>query len=127
MFGHPASGPQGGDRSAAAAQLIGAMDRLQQVVDAETRTLREHNTADLQAFSHRKSQGLLEVSRSMRALGDAPPDPAVRARLLGLRASLADNHALLGLHLRAAQEISTTLSRALEHAESDGTYSARFR
>lgn len=114
-------------REGAAAQLIGAVDRLQHVVALETRSLREQSTPDLQAFSHRKSQGLLEVSRSMRALGGAAPDGAVRARLLALRASLDENHALLGVHLRAAQEISMTLSRALEHAESDGTYSARFR
>ena len=127
MFGELASGPHGGDRATAAAQLIGAMERLQQVVDAETRALRERNNTDLQSFSHRKSQGLLEVSRSMRALGGAAPGEAVRTRLAALRASLHDNHALLGLHLRAAQEISSTLARALEHAESDGTYSARFR
>jgi hypothetical protein len=116
-----------GDAQGAAAQLIAAVDRLQQVVELETRSLREQNTPDLQAFSHRKSQGFLEVSRSMRSVGPAIPDGAVRARLLELRASLDENHALLGLHLRAAQEISATLSRALEHAESDGTYSARFR
>src|SRR4051812_44480518 len=105
MFGHPAAAPTGGDRGAAAAQLIGAMDRLQQVVDAETRTLREHSTVDLQTFSHRKNQGLLEVSRGMRALGDAPPNPAVRNRLLELRTSLQANHALLGLHARRAGDL----------------------
>jgi hypothetical protein len=118
---------QAAQRDGAAAQLVGAIERLQGVIGLETRSLREHTTPDLQAFSHRKSQGLLEVSRSMRALGNAAPDGAVRARLLELRASLDENHALLGVHLRAAQEISTTLSQALERAESDGTYSARFR
>lgn len=122
-----AASQQGAERAAAAAQLAGAIGRLQQVVDIETETLRAHGTADLQVFSHRKSQGFLEVSRSMRAFGDAAPDPAVRARLIGLRESLEQNRALLALHLRAAQEIAATLSRALEQADSDGTYSARFR
>ena len=104
-------------------QLVAALDRLRTVVVHETRTLRERGSADLQTFSHSKSQGLLEVSRAMRALGRTAPDPAVRDGLAALRASLDENHAVLALHLRATEEVAATLSRALEHAESDGTYS----
>ena len=119
--------PQAGGRGhTAVVALFGAIDRLEQAVDIETETLRANRPADLAAFNHRKSHGLLELGRAMRALGGTPPDDMVRDRLSILRGKLEQNRSVLGLHLRAMQEISGIIARAMEEAESDGTYSARF-
>lgn len=111
----------------AEAALFGAVDRLESVVDLETETLKANRPADLKAFNHRKSHGLLELSRSMRPFEGAPLAEPVRARLAVLRAKLDENRSVLSLHLRAMQEISSIIARAMEEAESDGTYSAGFR
>lgn len=114
-------------RGQAVAALVGAVDRLEQAITLETETLRANKPADLKAFNHRKSHGLLEVSRGMRALAGGPPDESIRHRLVSLRGKLDENRAVLSLHLRAMQEISGIIAQAMEEAESDGTYSASYR
>jgi hypothetical protein len=109
---------------AALAAVLVTIDRIEQVIDEETRELRSQKVTNLRDFNHRKSQSLLELSRAVRGLGDAARDRRLQGKLDRLRAKLGDNLAVLGMHLAAAHEVSGIISRAIQEAESDGTYSA---
>ncbi len=103
------------------------IDRLEEVVDQETAALRNRSHADLREFNNRKSQGLLELSRSLKFFQAAPPSNAVLERLAGLREKLDVNQAVLKLHLDAVREVSTIMSDAIRDSESDGTYTPSIR
>jgi hypothetical protein len=113
-----------GDVSSAFERCI---ERLEDVVDQETAALKGRTAADLREFNNRKSQGLLELSRSLRYFQVAPPTNAVLERLAGLREKLDTNKAVLELHLEAVREVSTIMADAIRDAESDGTYSPSVR
>ncbi|SDR62894.1 hypothetical protein SAMN05444161_0668 [Rhizobiales bacterium GAS191] len=100
------------------------IDRLEQLIDQETLELRSLKPMDLREFNRRKSQGLLELSRAMRGLGERVRDDRVPERLTELRTKLDNNLSMLRMHLRAAQEVTSIIARAIQDAESDGTYSA---
>ncbi len=97
------------------------IQRLESVLDEETRLLRANTVFDLQEFNRRKSQGLYDLSRAMHRL-DGELDPATSAKLLSLRRTLEANQAALSLHLEAVREIAAVISDAMREAESDGTY-----
>ncbi|MGQ7792551.1 flagellar protein FlgN [Faunimonas sp. B44] len=105
------------------AAFFRAVARVEEVVDQETECLRLRRGADLDDFNQRKSLGMLELSRAMRALDRSGQDEVIAARLRALRARLEENRAALGVHLRAAQEISEIIAGAIQDAQSDGTYS----
>jgi hypothetical protein len=109
---------------AALAVVMMTIDRVERVIDEETRELRSQKVANLRDFNNRKSQGLLELSRAMRGLGEAARDRRLQAKLTQLRSKIDENLSLLSMHLAAVQEVSTIISRAIQDAESDGTYSA---
>ena len=111
------------DGTAASAALERCIARLEDVVDNETAALKSRTAVDLREFNDRKSQGLLDLSRSLRLFQGAAPGKAVMARLADLRAKLDVNQAVLKLHLDAVREIATIMSDAIRDAESDGTYS----
>jgi hypothetical protein len=100
-----------------------AIERLEEAVEQETAALRAHSSVDFRAFNDRKSQGLLELTRAMRHIEGAAPEPALVARLISLRAKLEVNSAALKLHLDAVREISAAMADAMRDAEHDGTYS----
>jgi len=102
-----------------------AVERLEQIIDLETEALQQHSPADLQAFNHKKSHGLLEMTRAMRALEPFPSDQESLASLERLRGKLGKNLLVLETHLKAVRQISGIIARAIEADESDGTYSAR--
>jgi hypothetical protein len=112
-----AAGPMG-------AALV-AIDKLAECVADETRALRERGAVDLERFTHQKNYGLLEVTRAMRGIAPGAPNPTLLARLKILRERLEENRRVLGLHLKAAEEIADLVSGTLEEAASDGTYSAQ--
>jgi hypothetical protein len=99
-----------------------AVERLEQVIELETKVLMENKPADLREFNHRKNFGLLELTRTMRAL-DGMPSEQIRLLLVNLRSKLDRNRKALDIHLRAVQEISAIISKAIRDSESDGTYS----
>jgi hypothetical protein len=113
--------PPGGTPAAAA--LIRAIERLGDVIDLETRALQEHQPADLRDFNRRKRYGLLELSRIIRTFERDAANEQVHASLSALRAKLDRNRAVLQMHLKAVQEIAGVIGRAIQDAESDGTYS----
>lgn len=104
-----------------------AIERLEEVVEQETAALKARAGIDLRAFNDRKSQGLLELTRAMRHIEGAAPEPALLTRLARLRAKLEDNSAVLKLHLDAVREISDAMADAMRDAEHDGTYTRSIR
>jgi hypothetical protein len=99
-----------------------SIQRLEEIVEQETFALRERQTIDLKEYNNRKSQALLELMRTLRHLDGTAPSPALMARVSSLKSKLAANQAVLRLHLEAVREITTSLSDAIRHSESDGTY-----
>lgn len=109
-------------RSAAAPMIEVTIQRLEEIIDQETLALRSRKAVNLKEFNDRKSQALLELTRSLRQMQGVASDPALAARVGSLKVKLAVNQAALKVHLEAVREISTSLSDAIRQAESDGTY-----
>ncbi|WP_112664681.1 flagellar protein FlgN [Microvirga flavescens] len=107
--------------------MTNSLDRLEDTIEAETAALLSHDWSDQPEFNRRKSQGLLELSRMVRAIDTASLDHETIARLKRLRAKIELNHSVLEMNLRAVQEVADIVSGAIRNAESDGTYSAFVR
>lgn len=107
--------------------LIASLKRLEDTVAAETEALLAHRPLDQEAVNRRKSQSLLELTRLTRGLDPDLLDPAALDQLRRLRGALERNQEVVGLHLRAIEEISGIVADSIRDAESDGTYSDRVR
>jgi hypothetical protein len=105
-----------------AQMLHAALRRVEAAIEQENAVLRENRATELADFNHRKHQGLLEINRVLRNLSGADLKRIERARVVELVAKLEDNRDLLGRHLKAVDEISCLLARAIQESESDGTY-----
>ena len=129
LFGDDLVGTDGTAEERRVAELrtafLSALGRLEQIIDLETLALQQHSPADLKDFNHRKSHGLLEMTRAMRALEQLSSDPESLSGLERLRGKLEKNLSILESHLRAVRQISGIIARAIEADDSDGTYSAR--
>lgn len=110
--------------AAASAALTQALQRLEQAVTQETAALKQRKAADLREFNSRKSHGLLELTRAMRAIDGTTPDESTLVRVRALKAALGNNLAALEVHLRAAREVTNVVADAMRQADSDGTYSS---
>ena len=99
-----------------------SLQRLEEIVDQETLALRTHKAVNLKEFNDRKSQALLELTRSLRHVQGAGSDPALAQRVGALKVKLAVNQAALKVHLEAVREVSASIADAIRQAESDGTY-----
>jgi hypothetical protein len=99
-----------------------AIGRMEAIVDQETALLRENRAVELTDFNHRKQQGLLELNRILRHFSDFEIQLVDRDCIRRLVRKLEANRQILAHHLRAMDEISTLVSRAMQEAESDGTY-----
>ena len=102
------------------------VERLEEIVDQETAALKARVVVDLNDFSNRKSQGLLDLNRALRGL-EGRTGKTVLARLAGLRVKLEANQAALKTHLEAVREVASVLSDAIRDSESDGTYTPAIR
>ena len=107
--------------------LLAALKRLEETVEAETEALLTRRRADHAALNRAKSQSLLELTRLTRGLDPAGIDAATAIHLARLRDRLARNQQVVGLHLRAVEEISGIVAESIREAESDGTYSGHVR
>lgn len=117
--------PEGGGGVNAA--LEKAVQRLEETVDQETASLRSRQPTDFNEFNTRKSQGLLELDRALKMLGNSQPNEAVKDQLRRLRQKLEINRGVLQTHLEAVREVTVLIADTLRNAESDGTYSVSFR
>jgi hypothetical protein len=116
-----ASAPVGA-RAALLPMIEISIQRLEEIVDQETSALRDRRAINLKDYNDRKSQALLELTRTLRNVQGVGSSPALMERVGSLKSKLALNQAVLKLHLEAVREISTSLSDAIRHSESDGTY-----
>jgi hypothetical protein len=126
----PAVPSRGAAPSASAATVdavVRILERLEQVIEGETLALQERRNAELADFNHRKSHGLLELSRAIRTLNRSMDLAAIEPQLATLRDTLDRNHAVLKTHVAAVSEISTLVARAIRDSESDGTYGESLR
>ncbi|SJZ82264.1 hypothetical protein [Consotaella salsifontis] len=107
--------------------LLQAIGRLETVLANETAALRAGVTKDLKEYNVRKNQSLLELSRMTRGMNADAVSDVVKGRLANLRSGLDANQRVLKLHVQASEEIANLIARAIESAESDGTYEAPVR
>jgi hypothetical protein len=105
--------------------LMKSLERLEETLDLETAALLSRDLKNLDEFNRRKSQSLLEISRMVRSVENAPLDGIAVKKFVRLKAKLETNQEILQRHMRAVQEISSIVSGAIQAAESDSTYSAQ--
>lgn len=103
--------------------FLAVVDRVEAVLDAETQALTRQIPTDITEFGNRKRQGLLEMSRALRAAVAEGPRADIRDRLARFSAKLERNRTVLGAQLLAVREIAEIIAQTLRDAESDGTYS----
>lgn len=105
--------------------LINTLQRLEQVIDLETKTLLSRQPITLQDFNHKKIYGLLELIRLVTIHEANPPAPEIEIGMSRLRKKLETNLSVLHMHLTAIREISAIIANAIKEHESDGTYSGQ--
>ena len=108
---------------AVVAAFLAVVDRVEGVVEAETEALTRNLPTDMTDLGNRKRQGLLEMSRALKAAAAVGPRADVRDRLGRFAARLERNRLVLGTQLRAVREIAEIIAQTLQEADSDGTYS----
>jgi hypothetical protein len=99
-----------------------AIGRMETIIDQETALLRENRAVELTEYNNRKQQGLLEINRILRNFTEFDIELVERDSIRRLVRKLEANRQILAHHLKAMDEISTLISRAMQEAESDGTY-----
>jgi len=99
-----------------------SLERLENVIESETQALQDHQPIDLTEYNHKKSHGLLEVTRTARAL-DGDSLELAQADLHRLKDKVEKNLSILEIHLKAVHAVSAIISNAIRENESDGTYS----
>jgi hypothetical protein len=104
-------------------QFANVLERTRVVLEAENAALRERRTLGFDEFHARKAMALFELER--QGAPTAELSEAMRPGMDRLRELLAENKSLLGLHIRALDEIIEALRAHQVGAESDGTYSPR--
>lgn len=105
--------------------FINAVERLERLLDRETAMLIEHQPIALDDFNHKKSHGLLELSRAMDAMRGLDRDSHgldPNAPLARLRVKLQKNLTILQMHLDAVGAITAIIAHTIQEHESDGTY-----
>ena len=105
--------------------LLAAIRRLESIVEEETTALATGQKVDFDDFSARKSRGMLEFVRLMRARMHLGGDPEITEEIQRLREKLERNRSLLEMHYDAVREVATIIVKAIKDAESDGTYTGR--
>ncbi|HTJ02080.1 MAG TPA: hypothetical protein VL492_04760 [Methylovirgula sp.] len=104
--------------------LAKTIERVTNMIDLETQSLKNYRSIDLVGFNHQKSHALLELTRAMRAIPDDALDADILNGLGTLRERLQNNLDTLTIHLKAVKQLSALIARAIEDDNSDGTYSA---
>lgn len=109
-------------RRSTVASFTAVVDRVEAVVDAETEALAQRRPVDMAGLILRKRQGLLELSRIMRAFSGIGPQVEAQDRLGRLSVKLERNRVVLDRQLRAVREVADIIAASIKDAESDGTY-----
>ena len=111
-------------QSPAAAAALPIIQRLVATIDAENRDLEQGRRVKYEAYGLSKNQGLLELNRLVPALSGAIAAGPLRDALAELQAKLEINRRALAVQLKACRAVSEIIARAIQDAQSDGTYTA---
>lgn len=106
--------------------VVRAIERLEDVVETETRLLMDGVNPDLADINARKSRGLYDFNNAMRRAVSIAEPAAMRSLqplLDNLKQKLERNCEALQLHLQAVGELAQLIRGALETQDADGTYS----
>jgi len=114
----------GGRSSDAVASALPAVMRLRETVAAENRDIAAGIRVPYDAYSRRKNQALLELTRFLPSLQPVAAGAALRDAVSGLVAELEANRRALGLQLKASAAVADIIARAIHDGQSDGTYDA---
>src|SRR3954451_18534361 len=125
VFASGAVPDDGETRSEELRGLLAAILRLENIVEEETVALTTGNKVDFDEFSARKSRGMLEFVRLMRARMHLGGEVEVTTQVQRLRQKLERNRAVLEMHYDAVREVAAIIVKAVREADSDGTYSGR--
>ncbi len=118
--------PQGGALRRTGKNLaLAIIGRIEAQVGLETQALANGTPFDLEDSNNRKCQSLAELNQAVKGLLSTDMDQEFAARLAHLRTQLAENMAMISMHLEAVREVSAMLSQSIQNAESDGTYDPR--
>ncbi|MBJ7403997.1 MAG: flagellar biosynthesis protein FlgN [Bradyrhizobium sp.] len=105
--------------------LLAAIRRLASIVEEETAALTTSQKIDFDDFSARKSRGMLEFVRLMRAGMHLGGEVEITEEIRRLREKLERNRSILEMHYDAVREVAGIIVKAIKEAESDGTYTGR--
>jgi ATP-dependent protease HslVU (ClpYQ) peptidase subunit len=111
------------DRTSAWRSHDMVLARLEEVLSEENAALGRNDLSNLAAFTERKAHCLVELTRAVRSIPHGGASDRLSKKLQALCAVLDTNRKLLASRLRAVADISAILSRTLNCATSDGTYS----
>ena len=111
-------------QSSPAAAALPTIQRLVATIDAENRDLEQGRRVRYEAYSLSKNQGLLELNRLIPALSGAIAAGPLRDALAELHTKLEINRRALAVQLKACRAVSEIIARAIQDAQSDGTYTA---
>ena len=106
--------------------VVRAIQRLEDVIETETRLLMEGGNPDLAEINSRKSRGLYDFNKAIKkaaGLDEPATLKGLQPLLDSLKQKLEKNCEALQLHLRAVGELADVIRSALETQEADGTYS----
>ncbi|MGO1163660.1 flagellar protein FlgN [Brucella pseudogrignonensis] len=106
--------------------VVRAIQRLEEVIDTETRLLLEGGDPDLAEINSRKSRGLYDFNKTIKkaaSLAEPATMKGLQPLLDSLKQKLEKNCEALQLHLRAVGELADLIRGALETQDADGTYS----
>lgn len=112
------------DSQSAPASLAAIIKRVEVTVETETAAIRSVPRFDLKASNARKSRHLYDLTKAIKNVGETAALAEHRESLLRLREKLVANEAAINAHLNAVGEIAGLLRDAIQHAETDGTYTA---
>jgi hypothetical protein len=120
-----ATKPKPESAASALAMALPVVERLRLTVAAENDDIAQGRPVPYEAYSLRKSQGLLELNRLLPALERASAAGPLREALADLNAKLEVNRRALGVQLKASAAVADIIARAIREGQSDGTYDAR--
>jgi flagellar biosynthesis/type III secretory pathway chaperone len=103
--------------------FVAVVERLEAVIDTETRMLASGRTIEIAEATRQKRQGFLELSRLMRTMERTIPSQDILSRLAAFRGKLEANDEKLRVHLQAVRAVNALIVDVMREAESDGTYS----
>lgn len=107
--------------------LVGAVGRLEILIDQEVSALRHASVGELKDLNNRKAQVLVELDRAVSANSGQSPSTEMKQRLGLLRGKLEINRKTLKMHLDAVHEVAAMLSDHVRDEDSDGTYTNGIR